>query len=124
RLTLLRYPDMARPIFLVFGDSQEFLDVLRRYGEDVILPIHYFRTHEVFTLELMRGVSETTRSALSALQRLWNDTEPAQTRADGALSSDERGRYAVQFLKAEGYDFLGQFVLGPKGDVGWVQTER
>lgn len=124
RLALLRYPDMAKPIFLAFEDSQEFRNVLRRYGEDVILPIHYFRTHEIFTLELMRGVSETTRSALSALQRLWNDNGAARNRADGALTSDERGRYAVQFLKEEGYDFLGQFVVDPKGDVAWVQTER
>jgi len=125
RLALLRYPDMARPIFLIFGESREFLDVLRRYGEDVILPIHYFRTHEVFTLELMRGVSETTRSALSAIQGLWNDNdERAPGRPDGALSSEERGGYAIRFLKAEGYDFLGQFVMDSKGDVGWVQTER
>lgn len=124
RLALLRYPDKARPIFSMFGDSKEFLEVLRRYGEDVILPIHYFLTHEVFTLEVMRGVSETTRSALDAVRRLWDKSEPAQGRADGALSSEERGRYAIQFLKAEGYDFLGQFVLDPKGGVGWVQTER
>jgi hypothetical protein len=124
RLTMLRYPDMARSIFLKYGDSREFMDVLRSYGEDIILPIHYFRTHEIFTLELMRGVSETTRSALGALRRMWNADESAQVGTDGTLSSDERGRYAIQFLKAEGYDFLGQFVMGPGGDVAWVQTER
>src|SRR5690606_24796008 len=105
-------------------DSKEFLNVLRSYGEDVILPIHYFVTQEIFTLELMRGVSETTKSALSAIRRLWNDNESAQARANGALSGEERGSYAVQFLKAEGYDFLGQFVMDPRGVVGWVQTER
>jgi hypothetical protein len=124
RLALLRYPDKARPIFSMFGDSKEFLDVLRRYGEDVVLPIHYFLTHEVFTLEVMRGLSETTKSALDAIRGLWDKSEPAQGRSDAALSSEERGRYAIQFLKAEGYDFLGQFVVDPKGGVGWVQTER
>lgn len=124
RLALLRYPDMARPIFLKFGESQEFQDVLRKYGEDVTLPIHYFLTHEVFTLELMRGMTEMSRSALSAVRRLWNDNEAVEAGANGALSSEERGRYAIQFIKAEGYNFLGQFVINTKAEVAWIQTER
>ncbi len=124
RLALLRYPDIAKPIFLMLGQSQEFRDVLRRYGEDITLPIHYFLTHEVFTLELMRGLSEASRSALSAVRGMWDDNAPADSVASEAPSSEERGRYAVQFIKADGYDFLGQFVMSPKGEVGWVQTER
>lgn len=124
RLMLLRYPDMARPIFLMLGESQEFQDMLRRYGEDITLPIQYFLTHEVFTLELMRGLSETSRAALDAIRRLWDDKEPAQALAGGELSREDRARYAVQFINAEGYDFLGQFVISPKGEVGWIQTER
>lgn len=123
-LALQRYPEMARPILLMFGDSQDFQLVLRRYGEDVVLPIHYFLTHEVFTLELMRGMSESARSAVDAFRKLWSAGEPAEASTTGALSSKERGWYAVQFLKAEGYDFLGQFVMNPSGDVSWVQTER
>src|SRR5690606_26410503 len=105
RLALLRYPDMARPIFLMLGESQDFQAVLRRYGEDVTLPIHFFLTHEVFTLELMRGLSETAQSALSAVRRMWNGNETASATSSGALTTEERGRYAVQFIKAEGYDF-------------------
>ncbi len=124
RLALLRYPDKARPIFLMLGDSLDFQEVLRRYGEDVVLPIHFFLTNEVFTLELMRGLSETARSALSSVRRLWNGDEPAQAASTGTLTTEDRARYAVQFIKAEGYDFLGQFVISPKGEVGWIQTER
>ncbi|RTZ41549.1 hypothetical protein EKL30_13325 [Candidimonas sp. SYP-B2681] len=124
RLALLRYPDLARPIFLTYGEHQNFREVLRTYGEDITLPIHYFTTHEVLTLEVMRGVSETSQSALNAIRGLWNDKEPGQAVANGALSSEERGNYAIQFIKADGYDFLGQFVISPKGEVGWVQTER
>jgi hypothetical protein len=124
RLALLRYPEKIRPIFLMLGDMQEFQDVLRRYGEDVTLPIHYFVTNEVSTLELLRGMSETARSALNAVRRLWNGSEPVDAARTGALTPEERGRYAVQFIQAEGYDFLGQFVMSPAGDVGWVQTER
>lgn len=123
RLALLRYPEMARPILLAFGDRSEFTEVLRRYGEDVILPIHYFLAHEVFTLELMHGLGETARSAMGAIRRWWG-IESAQTGASAALSSEQRGEFAIQFLKAEGYDFLGQFVLNANGEVRWLQTER
>lgn len=124
RLALLRYPNIATPILLILGDRLEFQDVLRQYGEDVILPIHYFLTNEVFTLEVMRGLNETARSAVNAVRRLWSGSESEQAVANGPLSSEERGWYAVQFIKAEGYDFLGQFVVNSNGDVRWVQTER
>ncbi|NGM86332.1 hypothetical protein G5B35_03335 [Parapusillimonas sp. SGNA-6] len=124
RLALLRYPDKARSIFQMLGETQEFQDALRRYGEDITLPIHYFVTHEVATLELLRSLSESAQSALDAIRRLWDGSVPSQAAQSGALSPEARGRYAVQFILAEGYDFLGQFVISPAGDVGWVQTER
>lgn len=124
RLALLRYPDKIKPILRMLGETQEFQDVLRKYGEDVTLPIHYFVTHEVATLELMRSMSETAQSVLDAIRRMWNASEPAQVAKAGPLSPEDRGRYAVQFIRAEGYDFLGQFVMSPAGEVGWVQTER
>lgn len=124
RLALLRYPDMARPILAAYGDNPTFQDVLRRYGEDVLLPIHYFRANEVFTLELMRGMNETARSVLNAIRGVWGDGEPLERAEQGSLSGDERGWYAVHFIDTEGYDFIGQFVVAPDGRVGWVQTER
>jgi len=124
RLAMMRYPDMARPVLLTYGASRLFQDVLRTYGEDVMLPVHYFQTHEIFTLELMRSMSDTARSALNAVRGLWADSPPAQSSASEALSSEERGWYALHFIEAEGYNFLGQFVMAPDGKVGWVQTER
>jgi len=123
-LALLRYPDMARPILSTYGESPLFQDVLRKYGEDVILPIHYFLTHEIFTLELMRSMSETARSALNAVRGLWSGGPSGERAPPGELSSEERGWYAIHFIEAEGYDFLGQFITTPNGEVGWVQTER
>lgn len=124
RLALLRYPDMIRPIFLTYGENDEFQAVLRQYGEDITLPIHYFLTHEVFTLELMRSVQEASQSALDTVRRLWNDHEAVNAIVNEALSSEERGRFAIQFLQVEGYGFLGQFVATTKTDVAWIQTER
>lgn len=154
RLTMLRHPDIARPILLAYGDDPVFQNVLRTYGDDVVLPIHYFMSNEVLTLELMRRVGDATRSALDAARSLWPEGPPAEApsvepmppssanqpsipmpteeqtpapgpaQPPGALSPEERGRHAIHFLYHEGYDFLGQFVLAPDGRVAWVQTER
>jgi len=124
RSALLRYPGMARPIFLAYGDDPDFQEILRRYGEDVVLPIHYFMVNEVLTLEWMRSLSETARSAMHTVQEWWPGTRPAEPLAREALTRDERGRYAIHFVQEEGYDFLGQFVLSAEGEVAWVQTER
>lgn len=128
-LALLRYPTMARPIFSLYGDSEVFQSVLRDYGEDVVLPIQYFLDNEVFTLELMRGLSDAARSALNTVRGLWPGGQAEQDQAEQdrppqPLTSEERGRYAIHFLHEEGYGFLGQFLLAPNGQVAWVQTER
>lgn len=67
-LALMRYPTLARPVFQIYGEDLDFQEVLSRYGEDVVLPIHYFMTHEVFTLDLMRSVNETARAFSDALR--------------------------------------------------------
>lgn len=124
RLAILRYPELARPIFLTFGEMPTFQDVLRRYGEDVLLPIHYFLQNEIFTLEVMRGMNETTRAVLNTVRSWWKDAEPIERAGQGSLSAEERGWYAIHFIDTEGYDFVGQFVVTADGRVGWLQTER
>lgn len=124
RLAFLRYPEMARPIFLTYGDSEIFRNVLRDYGEDIVLPVHYFLNNEVSTVEWMRRLQETAQSASNAVRRLWSDEPSEESQALHPMSDEERGLYALHFLKEEGYDFLGQFVMTPEGQVAWVQTER
>lgn len=123
-LALMRYPTLARPVFQIYGEDLDFQEVLSRYGEDVVLPIHYFMTHEVFTLDLMRSVNETARAFSDAL-RAWRQGEADEGGAGpGPMTTEERGGYAIQFLAREGYGFLRQFVVSSEGDVQWVQTDR
>ncbi len=124
RVSLLRYPQMARPLFAMYGADESFQHVLRTYGEDVFLPIHYFVNNPVFTIELMRSLGETARSAARALRGLWGDEAAGDTVPPQQLTAEERGRYAIEFIAAEGHDFLGQFVVSQDGAIGWVQTER
>ncbi|NYT78640.1 hypothetical protein H0A71_16740 [Alcaligenaceae bacterium] len=124
KIALLRYPEIARPLLLTYGGSPDFQAVLSRYGEDALLPLQYFVTHEVFTIEFMRKISETTQKALGLFGQSGDEPSSGSSGDSGEMSSEERGWYAIQFIKTEGYDFIGQFVLAPNGKVGWVQTER
>src|SRR5690606_3654353 len=99
-VAFLRYPQLARTVLLSFGDSSIFQDVLRRYGEDILLPIHYFMTHEVATLQLMRSMNETARALADAI-RSWSGTaEEAEELTSGAMTPEERGLYAIQDRKS------------------------
>lgn len=124
RVALLRYPDIARPILQGFGERPVFQDILQRYGEDVLLPIHYFMHNQVWTVSLMHGLNETTRSAW----QWWRGETPEETPGNlgqmARLSPEERAAYAMHFIDIEGYDFIGQFVVNARGEVAWIQTER
>ena len=151
QLALMRYGDQARLVLLSQGDNATFQHVLRRYGEDVVLPIAYFHQNEVLTVSLMHRLSEATQQAIAALG--WGQgTEPVlqdgqqnkvldDSRGSGAtqgeqadpagaqdsisgLEPDQRAAYAVHFLNTEGYSFLAQFTQSPDGKIEWIQTQR
>lgn len=124
RAALLRYPEPARQVLLAYGDDPDFQEILRQYGEDTILPIHYFMQNEVMTLEWFRRIGEAARSAMHTVQGWWAGARPEAQLARDNLSPEQRGRYAILFVQEEGHDFLGQFVVSGAGDVAWVQTER
>lgn len=139
RLALLRYPEMARPIFSHYGAEPEFQNILREYGEHIIPPIHYFLTNEIRSVSITKQASNVLESGMAGARRLWggetdaSTAESAQnpsaakesaTEPKAGVSPEERGWSAVMFIEDEGHDFLGQFVLGKDGQVTWVQTER
>lgn len=113
RLALLRHPLLARQVIPLYADSAAFQLVLRRHGPAAIPPIHYFVTHDPATLRL--------RARVVAWLSQW-DGKPG-TRPN-ILSPHERGTYAIEFIRREGHDFLGQFVTTDAGEVAWIQSER
>lgn len=127
QLALERYRELARPVLLAYGHEPDFQSVLIRYGEDVILPIHYFLTHDALSLQIKHEVgilAEKTTSALNTVKG-WFGKEVAQAPVERAeLTPELRGWYAVESLERNGYNFLGQFKMDDKGEVIWLQTER
>lgn len=123
---LLAYPAMARTIFPLYATEPEFREVLRRHGESALPPIHYFIRQPVSSIEWMNAASRQYQRARGYLAE-WRGRAPAEPQAPQKaepLSPEERGWYAVNFIRNEGYDFLGQFVVDASGQTQWVQTER
>ncbi|MGB1477201.1 MAG: hypothetical protein ACPG9R_05400 [Marinobacter salsuginis] len=128
RAAYLRYPEMTREIFPIYGPEPDFRDILRRYGENILPPIHYFLSNPIGSIELMNDLAARYRAAV----QFFTSDEKTDTDNPGKqkspvkekLTREERGWYAVRFIQEEGHDFLGQFVLNDQGDIIWVRTER
>lgn len=122
----IRHPEMARMIFPLYGGEPEFRDILRRYGENILPPIHHFVSRRVGSIELMNKASQKYRAAREFFAGTVESQSPEHQVADqpGELSPEERGWYAVNFIESEGHDFLGQFIVDAQGDTQWVGTER
>ncbi len=122
----IRYPEMARVIFPLYGAEPEFRDILRRYGENILPPIHHFVSRPIGSIEMMSKAAQKYRAAKEFFIGAPDDqTSGNQARKQpGELSPEERGWYAVNFIQSEGHDFLGQFIVDAEGETQWVGTER
>lgn len=128
RAAYLRYPDMTREIFPVFGPEPEFREILRLYGENILPPIHHFFNNPIGSIELMNDLANKYEAAVEFFtgnEKAGDDTAGRQNNPrKEKLTREERGWYAVRFIQEEGHDFLGQFIVNDQGDIIWVRTER
>lgn len=124
RAAFLRYPEMARTIFPLYGPDEEFREILRLYGENILPPIHYFLGQPIGSIELMNSATNTYLNIRAFFASNKNSPKQGDTTESENLLPVERGWYAIQFIKSEGHDFLGQFVVSQEGEVTWVRTER
>lgn len=122
----MRYPDIARNVFPLYATEPEFRDILKRYSEDILPPIQHFVSRPISTIEWMNKASRQYQAA----KRFFTG-EPGSPEAGGEVSTEreelspkERGWYAVNFIKREGHDFLGQFIVDNEGTTQWIGTER
>lgn len=120
---LLAYPDMARTVLPLYASEPEFREVLRAYGENALPPIHYFIRQPVSSIEWMNKAARQYERARDYIAELQGG-EPSEPEKADPLTPEERGWYAVNFIRNEGHDFLGQFVVDDEGRTQWVQTER
>jgi hypothetical protein len=51
-------------------------------------------------------------------------SQTSATSQAALLTPTERGYRAIQYISADGHDFIGQFVVNPNGEVEWLVSER
>lgn len=124
RAAFLRYPEMTRELFPLYGPEQEFREILRSYSENILPPIYYFLSRPIGSIELMNTAASKYQNLRDFLTGNGESPEKQTTAGTDSLLPAERGWYAIQFIKSEGHDFLGQFVVSQEGEVTWVRTER
>ena len=131
-IALFKYPASGREIVLLYGSEPEFREILRQYGDAVIPVIQYFRDNDVWTVRAMDATGKALESAMDAARKIWRrvtgnqpeNPQPAAPPRPVELGPVERGWYAVNFIRHEGHDFLGQFSVHPDGKARWNQTDR
>lgn len=131
-IALSKYQGTAREIVLLYGSEPEFREILRTYGDAVIPVIQYFRENDVWSVRVMDATGKAIKSVLEAARELWRrvtgneqvDSKPDALPKAVELGPMERGWYAVNFIKHEGHDFLGQFAVNKDRKAVWNQTDR
>ncbi|HDZ46137.1 hypothetical protein LCGC14_0055180 [marine sediment metagenome] len=125
-LAILRHGDIARSTLVDYGLSPQFQDVLVRFGADAVLPISYFRDHDVTTLRAQHWIGERYQQ----VSRWWSDERSEEgddtdvVAAMAELTPYRRGQMGIALLDANGHGLLNQFVMSDKGEVEWLQGER
>ena len=115
-LAMLRHGDVARDVLVEYGLLPQFQQVLVRFGADAVLPISYFRDHDIATLRAQHWVGERYQQ----LSRWWNEEDGA----DSAFTPYRRGQMGIALLDDNGHALLNQFVVSEQGEVAWLQGER
>ena len=118
QLAMIKYPDQTRTLLLIFGSEPEFQEILLAYGESVIPVVHYFYTTDIKQSIKLR---DSAGNLINDLKNWWNDHE---AEIPQELNPEQQAWYAIQFIKNDGHDFLGQFAISDQGEVKWIQTER
>ena len=126
KAAMLRYPAIARELLPIYGSSFEFQEILREYGESVLPAIHYFVSNPVGSIEWISKAGKQYESIKSWFVNSQNEPPASESvpKLAESLTSTDRGWHAIQYIRAEGHNFIGQFVVNPEGQVEWIVTER
>ena len=87
-IALSKYQATAREILLLYGSEPEFQEILRKYGDEVIPVIQYFRENDVWTIKAIDATGKAIGSVIEAAKELWNCLQQRKS----VKSMSRRGR--------------------------------
>ena len=109
-LAIRNHGDLAREALLDYGLDPAFQRVLVRFGADAVLPVTYYRDHDIATLRAQHWLGTRYRAASEQLTRWWQDDAEKAPEADPTTADNEatpatltpahRGQIAIAILEA------------------------
>lgn len=127
-IAIAKYPTMTREVLADYGSEPEFQEILRRYGESVIPVIVYFRQNDLTSLRVAVATGNAVQNLTGLAKELWarvtGSASPDAVAPAPELDPMRRGWMAVNFIRQEGHDLLGQFVVTPDLKIKRNQTDR
>lgn len=126
KAAMLRYRAISLQLLPLYGSEPQFQKVLREYGEPILPAIHYFVSNPVGSIEWMNKAGNQYEAIKSWFANNENHATDKQhpTVLAQSLTPTERGWRAIQYIEADGHDFIGQFVVNSQGNVEWLFSER
>jgi hypothetical protein len=132
---ITKYPESSRQVLITFGSRPEFKEILFKHGDIIIPIIDYFMENGILlnrTKELFGdGIQTLTESADNLFSQLTGDTIDvtiAIPKTPDSLLTElqqiEDGWTAINYIKEDGFSFIGQFTLLENNKVTWNQTKR
>ena len=113
-----RYPEKAIALFLLFGETSEFQENLRRFGYQQVIPVvYYFLENTSLSFRIRSSIGRGITALREGQLPSWEEvTQP--------LIPEERAWIAVMRIKEENNTFLGRFAIRENGDVHPLTSER
>ncbi len=124
KAALLHYPTMSKHLLSIYGSEREFQEVFRKHGESVLPAIQYFVTNPIGSIEWMNKAGNQYEAIKTWFNNNTDDSSSEDLTPTPTLTPTERGWHAIQYIRAEGHDFIGQFVVNLQGEVEWLVSER
>ncbi|WP_322529198.1 hypothetical protein R5R73_06460 [Salinicola sp. LHM] len=100
-LAIRNHGDLAREALLDYGLDPAFQRVLVRFGADAVLPVSYYRDHDIAMLRAQHWLGTRYRQASEQLERWWGDeNETSNDRDAGSEDATQKMESDTASLEA------------------------
>lgn len=115
-LAIRNHGDLAREALLDYGLDPGFQRVLVKFGADAVLPVIYYRDHDIATLRAQHWLGTRYREASEQLARWWQDDADATGKSSGGAADET--------IESSGIDNHGQVADGDSDNFDGLTGEK
>ncbi|MBI2056005.1 MAG: hypothetical protein HYT37_01380 [Candidatus Sungbacteria bacterium] len=119
-----RYPEQTLTLYLLFGHTREFSDVLYQNGYQKVVPVvwYFFNQEKAHSYELRDLIAQGITGFMD--KGVGEAREKIKAAWENPLTPDERAWIAINRILHTNGNYLGQFVIDAAGIAHRSQTSR